>query len=194
MIQIGNQLVSQDLREVHFICDLNACKGACCVEGDAGAPLELAETAILDEIYPKVAPYLSARSRKWLEKEGKWIQDGDDYETPLLDGKECAYVVFEDGTAFCGIERAWADGQVQFKKPISCHLYPIRVSKLRALKVDAINYDKWHVCQPACDFGKRMKMPLFRFLKEPLTRKYGEDFYQELCEVFMAMDEAEGKY
>lgn len=193
MIQIGNQLVSDDLREAHFICDLHACKGACCVLGDAGAPLEKEEASILDEIYPIVAPYLSEASRQWLEREGKWVKDDDEYETPLLNGKECAYVVFNDGTALCGIEQAWNDGRIEFKKPISCHLYPVRISKLRALRVDAVNYDKWHICQPACALGKRMKTPLYRFLREPLTRKYGEDFYQIMVEVFMALDELDGK-
>lgn len=190
MIQIGDQLVSDDLREVKFVCDLHACKGACCIEGDAGAPLEPAEAAILEEIYPAVMPYLSENSQRLLERDGRWVKDGDDYETPLVDGKECVYVVFENDIAFCGIERAWKDGKVDFQKPISCHLYPIRVTKLKAMQLNALNYDKWKICAPACTLGDKLQMPVYKFLKQPIIRKYGEGFYNEMTAVFEALDQA----
>lgn len=187
MIRIDDKLISQDVFERQFACDLGACQGACCVQGDAGAPLEDEECDILDEIYPQVAPYLSEASRQSIEAQGHWVENEDYLETPLLDGKECAYVVFEEGMALCGIEMAWKDKKTDFQKPISCHLYPIRVSKLGSINVEALNYDKWSICSDACDNGKRLGLPVFRFLKAPLIRKYGEEFYWELEEISVAL-------
>lgn len=183
MIRIGDKVVSQDVFDVRFACDLGACKGACCVKGDAGAPLEKEECEILDEIYPEVAPYLSEAARESIEKQGKWTQWDDKFETPLLEDKECVYVVFEEGIAFCGIERAWQDGKVKFQKPVSCHLYPIRISHLGSIGVDAVNYDQWSICNAACHNGEKLGLPVFRFLKAPLIRKYGTEFYNELEEI-----------
>jgi hypothetical protein len=188
MIQIGDKLVSEDLREAHFICDLHACKGACCVEGDAGAPLSIDEALILEEIYPIVAPYLPEKAIAAIAAQGTWVERDDHLETPLVNGKECVYVTFDEGIAKCGIEKAYLDGKIAFKKPISCHLYPIRISHLNFVRLDALNYDQWDVCKPACALGEKMKVPVYKFLREPLTRKYGEAFYKEMCDVFEAME------
>jgi hypothetical protein len=188
MIQINNTLVSELILERRFVCDLNACKGACCVEGDAGAPLEEEELQQLEEVWESVKPYLPQEGVAAIEKEGLYTKDRDgDWVTTLVEGKECAYTVFDDkGTAKCGIEQAYLDGKTPFKKPISCHLYPIRISKVGEL--DALNYSHWHICEPACACGKQFDVKVFRFLKEALVRKYGVDWYTELEEVSVALD------
>ncbi|MBL0340327.1 MAG: DUF3109 family protein [Bacteroidetes bacterium] len=181
MIQIGNALVSSEIFEKKFVCDLDKCRGACCVEGDSGAPLEKEELAILEKIYPKVAPYLSEDGRKSIEKYGKYLIDSDgDYVTPLVNGElECAYTIFENGLAKCGIEKAYEDGKIKFKKPISCHLYPIRIQKLKS-GTEALNYHKWDLCKAACTLGKKLEVPIYKFLKAPLIRKYGKKWFNEL--------------
>jgi Protein of unknown function (DUF3109) len=191
MIQIGDKIVSLDLREAHFICDLHACKGACCVEGDAGAPLTEDEALKLEEIFPIVAPYLPPQAIAAIEAQGFWVENDEFLETPLVNGKECAYVTFDDGMALCGIEKAYRDGKIDFQKPISCHLYPIRIHQLKFMGLAALNYDKWHICKPACALGEKMQVPVYKFLREPLTRRFGAAFYEEMCEVFAALDQAE---
>lgn len=183
MIQIGRTLVSEDLLEREFVCNLSKCKGACCVEGDAGAPLLESETAILDSIRSAVEPYLRPEGVEALNKIGNWEHDNDgDLVTPLIDGKECAYTIFlEDGTASCGIEKAWRDGAVDFKKPISCHLYPVRITRYKSF--EAVNYHSWNICSPACALGEELKVPVYSFLKDALTRNYGEEWYSELEDV-----------
>jgi hypothetical protein len=180
MLAIGTTLISEEILEKKFVCDLNACKGACCVEGDSGAPLEKEEMAILDAIWPQVKPYLPANGVKAIEEQGTHVVDSDgDDTTPLMKGKHCAYTFFEkDGTAKCGIEKAWKDNKIGFRKPISCHLYPIRVKKTKA--GDALNYDRWDLCKPACACGEKLDVPVYRFLKEPLERKYGKQWFREL--------------
>lgn len=180
MIQINNTLISELLLERKFVCDLNACKGACCVEGDAGAPLEKEELAELKRIWKKVKPYLRKEGIRAIEKEGLYTVDTDgDYVTPLVDNKECAYVVFDEkGIAKCGIEHAWKEGKISFRKPISCHLYPIRISKLADM--EALNYSQWHICEPACECGKKLDVKVYRFLREALIRKYGEEWFAQL--------------
>lgn len=182
MLAIKDTLVSEEVLERKFVCDLAACKGACCVEGDAGAPLEDEEVDVLEEIYDNVKPYLRPEGIAAIEQQGKWVMDWDGEKvTPLVDDKECAYTTFDkDGTAKCGIEQAYRDGKVDFFKPISCHLYPVRLSKLTAHT--AVNYDQWKICKPACACGEEMNVPVFRFLKEPLTRKFGSEWYEMLCE------------
>jgi hypothetical protein len=162
------------------------------VEGDAGAPLEEEELTILKEVYPEVAPYLSPESRTEILRQGLWTEDWEgEYETPLVKGKECAYVIVENEVALCGIEKAYRDGKITWPKPISCHLYPVRVKKLHSIEVEALNYDTWSICLPACANGKKLKVPLYRFLREPLTRKFGEKFYRQMVEIFEAMEAAE---
>jgi len=180
MIEIGNTLVSDDLVEKHFVCDLNACKGACCILGDSGAPLEDGEEEILEEIYPIVEPYLTEKGKKAIKKYGKWMVDTDgDKVTPLVGGnKECAYTIFENDIAFCGIEKAHRDGKIEWQKPVSCHLYPVRISKHK--KFTAVNYETWDICKPACTCGSKLKVPVYKFVKTALVRRFGSDWYKQL--------------
>lgn len=181
MLAIGNTLISEELLEKHFVCDLNACKGACCVKGDYGAPLEDDELEELDKVYDIVKPYLPETGIAAIEKQGRYLlYDKKEWVTPLVKGKECAYTVFEDGIAKCGIEKAFYDGKIKWKKPISCHLYPIRISKNKKTGIEALNYDRWSICKAACKLGDNLKVPVFKFLKESLTRKYGKKWYAEL--------------
>lgn len=176
-------LVSFDVIEEQFLCNLSACKGACCWEGDLGAPLEKEELATLDAIVEQVKPYLRPEGIAAIEAQGNYVfnDEGDfkEYSTPLVDNAACAYMTIDkQGVAKCGIEEAHRDGKIDFKKPISCHLYPIRISKLT--NVEALNYDRWDICSAACTAGKKAKLPVYKFLKEPLIRKYGEAVYNEL--------------
>lgn len=180
MIEIEGHLLSEEIFEKRFVCDLNACKGACCVEGSSGAPLEQEEIDLLDEVWDEVKPYLPAPAIKSIEEQGQFVVDFDgEYVTPLHDGKECAYTVFDlDGTAKCGIEQAYNDGKISWQKPISCHLYPIRIIKSKVGLM--MNYHKWPICAPACDLGEQLDVKVFRFLKIPIIRKFGADFYQHM--------------
>lgn len=182
MILIEDTVISDDIVEQQFVCDLNKCKGACCVEGDLGAPLEEVELAIMDEIYEKVKPYLSEAGIKAIEEQGKYIEDFEgDFSTTTIDNKECAYAIYDaKGILKCAIEEAYNDGIVDFKKPISCHLYPIRITKYE--HYHALNYDRWSICSPACTLGEQLKVPVYKFLKEPLIRAFGEEWYAELEE------------
>lgn len=183
MIQIGKTLISEAIIDNEFACNLSACKGECCVAGDAGAPLEEKEITILKDLYPKVKPYLRKEGIEAIEKQGTHItSDFGEPETPLVEGKECAYVNFtENGTALCGIESAYRAGDIDFKKPVSCELYPVRVQKLSQLQ--AVNYDRWEICSDACTLGKSLEMPVYKFTKNALIRKFGENWYAELEEV-----------
>ena len=183
MIQIGNKLVSMDLFEVEFICHLEKCHGSCCVIGDAGAPLAEGEEKILEEEYDNIKDCISGKGREAIEEQGKWVVDYEgDKVTPLVGGNECAYTYFENGIAYCGIEKAWREGKTTFRKPVSCHLYPLRESRVG--KYTALNYHNWGICQPARLLGHDQKVPAFRFLREAIERAYGEDFYRELEEVY----------
>lgn len=180
MIAIDKTLVSDDLLERKFVCDLAACKGECCVAGDSGAPLEPEEEAILTSILPEVIPYMNKEGIKEIKKSGVALIDSDgDLVTPLVDGvKHCAFVIFEDSIAKCAIEKAYYDGKIKFKKPVSCHLYPVRITKYK--EFDAVNYQEWDVCKPACTCGEKLDVPVYKFLKEPLVRKYGKAWYKQL--------------
>lgn len=181
MIAIDKTLVSEDLLEKRFVCDLNACKGACCVAGDSGAPLEEEELEVLDSIIEQVKPYMVKKGIRAIEKHGAYVIDEDgDYTTTLVSEKaECAFVYFDEtNTAKCAIERAYYEGKISWKKPISCHLYPVRISKYK--RYDAVNYSHWDICKPACECGKKLDVPVYRFLKEPLIRKYGKDWFNQL--------------
>lgn len=181
MISIGNILISEDILEKQFVCDLERCRGACCVEGESGAPLEEEEKAILDDIYHKVEPYLHRDGIRAVKKYGRYMTDSDgDLVTPLMNGTgACAYTIFADGVAHCAIEKAFEDKVIKYHKPISCHIYPIRVSKLKS-GVEALNYHRWDLCKAACTLGKKLAVPIYSFLKTPLIRKYGRKFYTEL--------------
>lgn len=180
MFQIGKTIITDDLFEQEFVCNLQACKGICCVEGDSGAPLLEEEKAVLDHIYPEVLPYLTPEGIEAIEQQGKYVIDQDgDLTTPLINDKECAYVVQdENGIYQCGIEVAYNKGKINWQKPISCHLYPVRVKDYGEFQ--AVNYNQWNICSSACELGKQLQVPLFKFLKEPLIRKFGEDWYNEV--------------
>lgn len=183
MILIDDVLISDDVIEKQFVCNISKCKGICCVEGDSGAPVEKSETKILRKIYPKIKKYLLPEGIKSIEEQGTFVDEPDDeyssYATPLIDGGACAYVNYEsDGTVTCGIEKAWKDGVTDFRKPISCHLYPIRLKPME--EITAVNYDVWDICSDACTLGKKLKVPVYVFLKDALIRKFGEEFYDAL--------------
>jgi len=181
IFEIDNKLVSSEIFEKKFVCDLNACKGECCVAGDAGAPLEKTEIKEIEKILPIVQKYMLPKGIAQVEKDGVSVLDYDeDYVTPLMDGTgACAFVFFDKNEiAKCAIEAAFLAGEVTFQKPISCHLYPIRVTKLK--KHDALNYNQWSVCAPACTCGESLDVPVYKFLQKPLIRRYGTEFYQQL--------------
>lgn len=183
MFQLGKTIVSEDLLEKDFVCNLAACKGACCIDGDAGAPLELQETKIMQDIYPKIKPFLRQEGIDAIEAQGKFIttEDGE-FETPLIDGADCAYVIFDKkGTALCAFEEAYNQGETDWKKPVSCHLYPVRVKEYS--EFSALNYHKWEICDAACTLGKELQVPVYKFVKQALIRKFGEDWYMELEKV-----------
>jgi len=183
MFQLGKTIISEDIFEKDFVCNLGACKGACCVDGDAGAPLEKEELAILDKIYPIVKTYLRKEGVEAIEREGIYTTNEDgEHETPLIDGADCAYVVIDKNkTAMCAFEEAYNQGEITFKKPVSCHLYPVRIQDYS--EFSAVNYHHWHICDDACSLGKELQVPVYKFLKQALIRKFGEVWYTELEEV-----------
>ena len=193
MIQIDDKLISEDLFSEEFVCNLAKCKGICCVEGDAGAPLDEDETKILDEIYPKIKSYLRPEGIQAIEEQGTYTLDFEgDLVTPLVNNAECAYVIFDEkGYTKCAIEKAYEDGVIDWQKPISCHLYPIRITEYS--NFSAINYHEWDVCSDACTLGKELGVKVYQFLKKPLIRKYGEEFYQTLSEAAEEWEKEFGK-
>jgi hypothetical protein len=194
MIQIEDKLISEDIFSEEFVCNLSKCKGACCVEGDIGAPLEKEETKILDDIYEKVKPYLTREGIKAIEEQGTWVIDPSDgdFVTPMVENRECVYVTFDEkGITKCGIEKAYEDGVIDWQKPISCHLYPIRVQKYSTFT--ALNYHEWSICSDACALGKELQVPVYKFLKTPLIRKFGKDFYTMLTEAAEEWNKEFGK-
>ncbi len=185
MFQLGKTIVSEEIIENDFMCNLSACKGACCVDGEAGAPLEEEELQILMDIYPKIKPLLTKKGIEAIEDQGLFITHEGEYETPLIDGKDCAYITFDDkNVALCGIEEVYNQGEITFKKPVSCHLYPIRVQDYSEFA--AVNYHKWSICDDACSLGKELQIPIYKFVKEALIRKFGEDWYAELEKVALS--------
>lgn len=180
MILIENTVISDDIADKFFVCDLAKCKGACCVEGDLGAPLEIDELPILEREFKNIEPYLSPEGKKAIEEQGLYIKDWeDDFSTPTIADRECAYALYDEkGILKCAIEQAFFDGKTDFRKPISCHLYPIRITKHD--HYDALNYDRWHICSDACSHGEQLGVEIYKFLKAPLIRKYGESWYKQL--------------
>ncbi len=187
VIEIGKTIVSIDLFKEKFQCKLEACKGECCVQGDSGAPLEKDELEILKKIYPSVKAFMRPEGIESIEKQGVYIRDEDgDYVTPLINGKECAFTVFDrNGIAQCAIELAYRAGKIDFIKPVSCHLYPVRLKEYKDFT--AVQYHRWDICSSACSLGEKNKMPLYKFLKTPLVRRFGEKWYRELEEVAEAL-------
>ncbi|MDR1417487.1 MAG: DUF3109 family protein [Prevotellaceae bacterium] len=181
MLQIDNKIVSSELLTCCFCCDLSACAGVCCVYGDSGAPLEKNEEKVLQLELPQLYSYLTPKGQKAIDRQGVAVYDSDDdLVTPLVaDGEECAYSYFsENGTCLCAIEKAFLEHKTTYRKPISCHLYPIRVRRLGSNF--ALNYDRQGMCRCARSLGKKDNIPVFRFLKEPIIRKFGEIFYEQL--------------
>lgn len=179
MLEIGNTLVSLDVIEKQFCCDLSKCNGACCVVGRSGAPLEDDEKELIADAYPIVRQYMNEEGIRAVEEQGWYVVDDEgDTVTPLVNDGVCAYVYNDNGTAFCAIEKAWFEKKIDFRKPISCHLYPVRITKYE--KVDAINYEKNHICKAALKLGRKDGVYLYKFLKEALIRKYGKKWYEEL--------------
>jgi len=181
MIQIGSTIVSLDIFEKQFVCNIAKCKGKCCVIGDSGAPLTDEEITILQEAYPKVKPYMTPAGIAVVEQKGVYDTDFDNEKvTPLIgDGEDCVYSFNEKGVFYCAIEKAFMNGETDFRKPVSCHLYPIRITKYNAF--EAVNYHCWSICSDALEYGKTKGTPLYVFLKEPLIRKYGAEWYEQLC-------------
>ncbi len=179
MLEIDNTILSLNLFEKNFVCDLGECKGECCIEGDSGAPLESNEVDEVKKAFPIIKKYLDKKYLDIIEKEGIYIVDEDgDNVTPCYKNNECVYTIFEDGIAKCAFEIAFNKGDIGFKKPISCHLYPIRITEYK--KFDAINYEKRKICKAARIYGTKLQVPVYKFLKEPLTRKYGEEWYKKV--------------
>lgn len=179
MIVIDQTLISNAVVEAQFVCDLLRCKGACCEEGDLGAPLEEEELQRIQDNLGGIRPFMTEAGKKLLDQESFF--EPDDFNHPVtttIQGRDCVFAVRENGILGCAIEKAWLAGKSDFQKPISCHLYPIRVQK--HAHYEAVNYHEWEICSPACENGKALKMPVYRFLKTPLIRKYGQEWYDQL--------------
>lgn len=191
MLAVGDTLISEDIFSKNFVCNLEKCKGACCVEGDLGAPLTKLEIEVIDEILDDVVPYMHADGLKVLEEKSFWEDAGaEGLVTTCGDNGACVFVNYNDkGHTQCAIQLAYKDKKVFFEKPISCHLYPIRIKENRFHTL--LNYDKWDICNPACSFGNELKVPIYKFLETPLTRRFGKDWYDELCVVAEAWQQQE---
>ncbi|MBI3136535.1 MAG: DUF3109 family protein [Bacteroidetes bacterium] len=191
MVEIEDKLVSSELFSKQFVCNLSACKGACCVEGDTGAPLERDEIKLIEKSLDKIKPYMTAAGIEAVDEAG--VSYLDPYKAPvtmLVEGKECAFVFKdEQGITKCAIEKAYRQGDIPFNKPVSCHLYPIRVTKRK--NFESLNYDRWEICKDACTLGEELKVPVYRFLKEPIERAYGKTFYAELDKVAQELQKQE---
>ncbi len=189
MIQVGDVILSDDIFEEHFICDLSKCKGSCCVEGDAGAPLEADEIEKINSILPEIWNDLSPLAQSLINTQGISYTDYDGEQvTSIINGRECVFTYTdEDGIVKCAIEKAHREGRIDVRKPISCHLYPIRVMKYKGYT--ALNYSRWSICKPAIALGKSQGVKIYQFLKEPLIRAYGEEWYQEVCEAATLLEQ-----
>jgi hypothetical protein len=185
MIAIDNKLVSDDIVEAKFVCDLNKCKGGCCEDGDAGAPLEREELNELIRFYDTIKPFMTEEGIKEVERQGKYIFDHEfGWVTPTVEGNICAYGFRDEfGIIKCAIEKAYLEGKINWKKPLSCHLFPIRITKSKKdPDLEYVNYEpRQDLCKAACSLGKKLKVPVYQFLKEAITRKYGEEFYETLA-------------
>ena len=184
MIAIGNILVSDLVVEEQFVCDLTKCKGGCCEDGDAGAPLDEDELALLAKHFDAVKPYMTLEGIKEIQRQGKYVYDQEfGWVTPTINGKICAYGYKDkQGIVKCAIEQAFNDEKIDWKKPISCHLFPIRIKKSKRGKNEYVNYEpREDLCAAACKLGKKLKVPAYVFLKDAITRKYGAEFYETLA-------------
>ena len=192
VIEIGKTLVSLDVFQKKFVCDLAACKGACCVKGDAGAPVEGHEVAEMEAALGIVKTYMRPEGLAALARQGTVVLDDEgELTTPLVDEGECVYVTFDgNGTAKCAFEQAYRDGKTGFYKPVSCHLYPIRIKEYK--RFEAVNYDTWDICKPACDCGEKLSVPVYKFVKTALVRKYGEAWFEQAESAAALLDKEKG--
>lgn len=192
ILQVGDVLLSSDILTENFCCDLEACGGACCIEGDAGAPITKAEEAELERVLPAVWHDLDPRAQKVLNKQGVSYLDPDgELVTSIVGGKDCCFTCYDEkGICLCATDRAHRQGRINWSKPISCYLYPIREKQL-SNGLTALNYDRWAICHPAVKLGRELKLPIYQFLREPLIRRFGESWYTELEELVASL-KAEG--
>ena len=186
MIIIDNVFISDEVAEEQFVCDLIKCKGGCCIEGDAGASLEFEERKEIENAYPVVENLLPAESRQMVKEKGfYWQHDEFGTVTPTLDNGICVYATTnEQGVIKCSFEEAYNEGKIKWKKPLSCHLFPLKITKSESADQEYVNYEpRESLCSPACELGQSLKVPVYRFIKEALVRKYGEDFYEVLTQI-----------
>lgn len=185
MFAVDNVLISDELLDAPFCCNLQACLGGCCVHGEAGAPLERHERADLDRILPSIRHTLRPEALKVIDREGSWEEVGNGhYATTCVDGAECVFVTYDGPVAKCAIQRAHDEGAIDFPKPISCHLFPVRVASHG--EMDVLNYERIGLCEPARKMGTRRSLQVADFLRVPLIRKYGATWYakfREACEL-----------
>lgn len=194
MLIVDDALVSDDLLAEEFVCNLRACRGACCHVGDYGAPLTADERTTLEDIYPAIRAHLTPQGRAEIAARGlyEWVDDpdargGGEYATTCLDGGACVFMTrTADGIAACGIEQAWRAGATGFRKPISCHLYPVRVESDPTAGFEALNYNRWEICSAACAHGREHRVPVFRFVRDAIVRRWGEGFYEQLEAAYAA--------
>jgi len=189
MIQVQDTLISDDLFEVQFICDLCKCKGQCCVDGESGAPITQEEFTAINEILPEIWDDLSPKAQELIKEQGIAYTDTDgELVTSIINGEECVFTKFdENGICKCTIDSAYREGRTSVQKPISYHLYPVRLQNYADFT--AVNYHRWSICQPALKLGRRESLPLYKFLREPLIRRFGESWYEEVCEVAKLLEE-----
>lgn len=189
MLQIKDTLVSLDLAEEFFCCDLDQCLGACCIEGDAGAPLEINELERLEEVLPEIEGDLLPRAVDEIRESGVAYTDEEgDLVTTIIDGRNCAFSCYaEGGKCLCAIDKAYREGRVKWRKPISCYLYPLRLTNYPTFT--AVNYHRWKICRPAVANGRRLGIRLYQAMKEPLIERFGREWYEELCEACEAWNE-----
>jgi hypothetical protein len=180
MLQIDDTIISLELLDEHFVCDLNSCKGICCIEGDDGAPLEDAEVKIIEDLLPVIWDDLTETSKEVIRRQGvSYIDDDGEPVTSIVNGAECVFTYTDkDGTCKCAIEKAFREGKTNFYKPISCHLYPVRLQKYD--EFTAVNYHRWSVCSCARKLGGKLGVPVYQFLKEPLIRRFGHEWFEQL--------------
>ena len=191
LVEIDDKIVSTDLFSEKFVCDLSKCKGACCVKGNGGAPLTGKEVELIEDNLEQIKPFMSEKGIQTIKDEGVYYLDEEDAPaTKLIDKKECCFVYFDNSnTAKCSIETAYKSGEIDFNKPQSCHLYPIRIKEFT--EFTALNYEEWDICAPACSLGQSLKVPVYKFLKEPITRVFGRSFFDELSKIYLELKKNE---
>jgi len=191
LVEIEDKIVSTDLFSEKFVCDLSKCKGACCVKGNGGAPLTEKEVKLIEDNLEQIKPFMSEKGIQTIKDEGVYYLDEEDAPaTKLIDKKECCFVYFDNSnTAKCSIETAYKSGEIDFNKPQSCHLYPIRIKEFT--EFTALNYEEWDICAPACSLGQSLKVPVYKFLKEPITRVFGSSFFDELSKIDLELKKRE---